>query len=273
VNNLEPTIRLNVNVANPGQFFACCGLLELAYRVYGQAEGWFSDEQFRIASVGDMKALLAILIMDPPDEITKVANGINVKPLIAPLQFSFDGGATKQIVLDAWMTIKVQKNTVIAAPNPPWNFWSGQQTSFRIWRDLRAALVVQLRNIASDDYQNLFAHRVPLSGRFGFDPDAAWNALDLGFSPNDQKMEVASSPAIEMLSAIGIQRFRVATEDKNQSFVYATWGEPLAPSVAAAAASDIITVPPTKRFRGRVVSRGSYAALGQSTLINEKSYE
>jgi CRISPR-associated protein Csb3 len=76
-----------------------------------------------------------------------------------------------------------------------------------------------------------------------------------------------------MLSAIGIQRFRVATEDKNQSFAYATWGEPLAPPVAAAAASGIITVPPTKHFRGRVVSRGSYAALGQSVRINEKTYE
>jgi CRISPR-associated protein Csx14 len=273
MSNLEPTIWINVNVANPGQFFACCGLLELAYRVYGQAEGWFSDEQFHIACAGDAKTLLAILIMDPPDQVTKVANGINVKPLIAPLQFSFDGGATDHMVLDAWLTIKVQKNTVIAAPNPPWNFWSGQQTSFRIWRDLRAALAVQLPSILSDNLQNLFAHRVPLSGRFGFDPDAAWNALDLGFSPNDQKMDVASSPAIELLSAIGIQRFRVATKVKNQSFVYATWGEPLAPSVAAAAASGIITVPPTKRFQGRVVSRGSYAALGQSVRINEKLYE
>lgn len=229
MSNPEPTVRLNADVANPGQFFACCGLLELADRVCGHAEGWFSNEQFHVACAVDVKTLLGILIMDPPTQVTRVANTVDVKPLIAPLQFSFNGGATNGITLDAWMTIKVQKNSAIAAANPPWNFWSGQQTSFRIWRDLRAALAVQLHNIASDGFQNLFTHRIPLSGRFGFDPDAAWNALDLGFSPNDQGMEVESSPAIELLSAIGIQRFRVTIEENNQSFLYATWGEPLVP--------------------------------------------
>lgn len=29
----EPTIRINVDVTNPGQFFACCGVLELASRI------------------------------------------------------------------------------------------------------------------------------------------------------------------------------------------------------------------------------------------------
>jgi hypothetical protein len=269
MNYPEPTIRLNTDVANPGQFFACCGLLELAERVCGYAEGWFSNERFYVACAVDIKTLLAILIMDPPTQVTKISNTVDIKPLIAPLQFSFNGGATNGITLDSWMVIKVQRNTAIAAANPPWNFWSGQQTSSRIWRDLRAAFAAQLRDIASDDFQNLFAHRTPLSGRFGFDPDAAWNALDLGFSPNDQGMEVESSPAIELLSAIGIQRFRVTTEDSNQSFYYATWGVPLAPLVAAAAASGTITLPPTKRFRGRVVSRGSYAALGQSVHITE----
>ena len=44
---------------------------------------------------------------------------------------------------------------------PTVEFLVRQQTSFRIWRDLRAAFAVQLRNIASDDFQNLFAYRIP----------------------------------------------------------------------------------------------------------------
>lgn len=37
----EPSFSVNVDVANPGQFFACCGLLELAHRLWSWAEAWF----------------------------------------------------------------------------------------------------------------------------------------------------------------------------------------------------------------------------------------
>ena len=38
----ESTIRIVVDPTNPGQYFACCGLLELADRLWpGGAEGWF----------------------------------------------------------------------------------------------------------------------------------------------------------------------------------------------------------------------------------------
>src|SRR5207244_10619929 len=33
----------------PGQFFACCGLLELADRLWQGAEGWFEEQRFCIA--------------------------------------------------------------------------------------------------------------------------------------------------------------------------------------------------------------------------------
>lgn len=39
--NSEPTMSVNVDPTNPGQFFACCGLLELADRLWEGAEGWF----------------------------------------------------------------------------------------------------------------------------------------------------------------------------------------------------------------------------------------
>ena len=50
VDNPEPTIRLNAMWLIPDISSPACGLLELAYRVYGQAEEWFSDEQFHISS-------------------------------------------------------------------------------------------------------------------------------------------------------------------------------------------------------------------------------
>lgn len=47
----QPGIRIQVDVTNPGQFFACCGLLELADRLWPGAEGWFEDsvEHFQLS--------------------------------------------------------------------------------------------------------------------------------------------------------------------------------------------------------------------------------
>ena len=55
----EPNIRIKVDPTNPGQFFACCGLLELADRLLDGAEGWFEDSKFLIRPLGfvDARAL------------------------------------------------------------------------------------------------------------------------------------------------------------------------------------------------------------------------
>jgi CRISPR-associated protein Csb3 len=64
--SIEPNIRVAVDPTNPGQFFACCGLLELADRLWSDAsqppaaEGWFSPDatEFRIRCGGTLVELL-----------------------------------------------------------------------------------------------------------------------------------------------------------------------------------------------------------------------
>ena len=266
-------IRVNVDPANPGQFFACCGLLELADRAGSGAEGWFADGTFRIATDATLEVILQLLSTCVAEEVTVLKSGLTVQPLIAPLKVVFDGSQPFALTLDSWMITRIEKRKATTAANPPWNFWSGQQTSHRIWRDLQKALAKQLPAISPERIEDLWSQRTLLSGRFGFDPGAAWNALDVGFSPNEQGLDVASSPAVELFAAIGLQRFRPSVADDRQSFTYATWGVPLAPSVAVAAASGVITIPPTVHFLGRVISRGSYAALGQSTRIRGENHD
>jgi CRISPR-associated protein Csb3 len=48
-NPSESVFRLRVDPTNPGQFFACCGLLELADRLWGGAEGWFENDDGEFA--------------------------------------------------------------------------------------------------------------------------------------------------------------------------------------------------------------------------------
>jgi CRISPR-associated endonuclease/helicase Cas3 len=264
----ESVIRLRVDVKNPGEFFACCGVLELADRLWGEAEGWFRDGTFSVATSGTLYDLLAALNKDPAIEMTRLDNGLSVKALIAPLQLRLTPSI--RFTLDAWMTIRRDKSEVAALANRPWNFWSGQQTSFGIWKKLCEALEAQMKELTMDgqDAEGLFSHRDLLSGRFGFDPGAAWKALDVGFSPDTQQIRVASSPAAELLAAVGLQRFRPRLSDDRSSFYYATWGQPLAPSVASAAASGIVSVFPAMHFRGKIIDRGNYSALGYSTVLN-----
>src|SRR5437870_3331191 len=46
---IEPTadITLDVDLRNPGQFFACCGALELSSRLWPESEGWFAADDAR----------------------------------------------------------------------------------------------------------------------------------------------------------------------------------------------------------------------------------
>jgi CRISPR-associated protein Csb3 len=193
---------------------------------------------------------------------------LEVKPLLAPLRLRFDVAVPFDLILDAWMTIRIVKGEVVTAANPPWNFWSGQQTPMRIWLPLRDALARLLPRLDGERARQLFKQREFLTGRFGFDPGPAWNALDVGFSPNEQGITVESSPVVELLAAVGVQRFRPQMVESRDWFMYSTWGVPLPPSIAAAAAAGAVPCKPGAPYRGRVVSRGQYAALAYSTILS-----
>jgi CRISPR-associated protein Csb3 len=57
----EAAFSVEVDVTNPGQFFACCGLLELSHRLWQGTLGWFSDFSFNVfasSCQGDALTLL-----------------------------------------------------------------------------------------------------------------------------------------------------------------------------------------------------------------------
>jgi CRISPR-associated protein Csx14 len=268
VSKPEASIRVNVDLTNPGQFFACCGLLELADRLWPGAEGWFEEQEFCIVSKGTLPLIVRALISFQVEALFILPNGLPVKKIIAPLRLSHSEYPAFSLTLDSWMAIKRIRNQVEVIGNPPWNFWSGQQTSIGLWQDkLCPALTEQIRSWTPNQFPRLFEQRILLSGRFGFDPGAAWHSLDVGFSPNKQEMVVASSAAVELLATVGIQRFRPVLASNKATFLYSTWGQPLAPVVAAAAIAQQVQSSPFSVFRGRVVSRGEYGALAYSTLL------
>jgi CRISPR-associated protein Csx14 len=270
-------VAIPVDTTNPGQFFACCGLLELADRLWPGAVGWFHGRTFCVRFDGDLRALLASLVLDPPQQQLLVCGTLPVKPIVAPLAFTFDGDATSRFVLDFWTKIIIKSRTVQAAAAPPWNMWSGNQKSLSIWLQLRDEVRIL---IAGDKPTNaepctdaelldLFGQKRPLTGRFGFDSTAAWNPQDIGFSPNDQGMAVESSPAIELLAAVGLQRFTPAIE--SGVIHYQIWNFAASPAVAAAISSGGIRHAGTK-FHFEIVDRGQYSAFGKARPVKGDSF-
>ena len=57
----QANITIPVDLTNPGQFFACCGLLELADRLWPRAEGWFEKRGFCIHTVDRTRTLSELL--------------------------------------------------------------------------------------------------------------------------------------------------------------------------------------------------------------------
>src|SRR5580704_15925480 len=62
----EPDIDIDVDLRNPGQFFACCGILELAAQLWPGSEGWFVHTEagaaFHMATGSGLDAPLAKIV-------------------------------------------------------------------------------------------------------------------------------------------------------------------------------------------------------------------
>jgi CRISPR-associated protein Csx14 len=219
----NPDISVSVDVRNPGQFFACCGLLEISSRIWPDSEGWFAITGRRTtysistnSGHNDPLGESVRRVCEPNVFISTDTDHYNpgLRPLIL---VPFD------LRLDWWIENGVNKS--------PIKMWAGQQTPLRMMTDMQ----VQLQQINWGP--NLFSRQRPMSGRFGIDAASSWTPRGLGFSPDEQNMPWATYPAT-IFAAIGLQRCRPPQieEMKGRWFAYHIWTCPLEISVVPAAA-------------------------------------
>jgi CRISPR-associated protein Csb3 len=222
-------IQVTVDPTNPGQFFACCGMLELADRLWLGAEGWFEGSGFRIGQVGGTLA-----------DLLKTLTGAELKQTDPEDDFSspIEIGAPFSLRLDWW--------TDEHSGGRQLKVWAGSMRSERIARAMRSKL-------AEDELQmeSLFDR-----GMIVYDPDetdkkvepyyfdarrgANAQALDIGFMPDALKMTTMAYPAVEFLCLVGLQRGRPARTDKPRVFHYFTWSVPLPVSLMSAATTGLL---------------------------------
>ena len=273
----DTNITIPVDPTNPGQFFACCGLLELADRVWPWAEvtGEFSPPRFQrsVFCISARVALSSSALL----KLLVNCDRTTVDPY-QPIRGS-DGKPVK----DAKKT-----KPVLLRPNDSWgcepfslrlSWWldelAGRQTRFKTWSAHNSAegLIADLSSqIGADDIndENLLEQRAGMTSRLGLDPRSSWNTLDTGFSPNDQRLPVDTYPATEVLAAVGLQTFRPAASPNG--YVYAIWTHPIPVIVARAAASGNLNIEGITRYCFDVASRGRFKYFTDASRLERSNH-
>ncbi len=232
------SIRIKVDRTNPGQFFACCGLLELADRLWRGAEAWFEERAFCIACGGELAELIravtsAELAQLDPDDNTG-----------SPIEI---GSPFRRLRLDWWQDDR--------AGGKELKVWAGTMESVRIacamqqaMRDerFRSPELFDVGLIAYDP-DNLEKKVEP----YYFDARRGPNAhsRDVGFSPNDLHLTTTAFPAVELLCLVGLQRCLPAKTNLPRMFDYYTWGTPLPPELLPPVVAHELAFPESCGYR------------------------
>lgn len=254
----QPSFSVDVDVTNPGQFLACCGLLELAHRKWPGAEAWFETGRFNVLA-SRHSATPGALIDDLlkveayPGIVCGVIRGSDGKPVdpdkVAPIEI----GRPVSLRLAWWLD-------ELGSAFTPLKLWSGRQSSWDVFCKLRES-----GRLCKNIDERVFDASAPLKSRFGLDPRSAWDGLNTGFSPNTLDMTVATYWATELLAAIGLTSF--ALHQSNAHFYYATWPQPLPVIAARAAAASVVPIIGQKCFKFRLVKRGSFDGFDYAIQI------
>lgn len=217
-------IRLDVDLTNPGQFFGCCGIFELAQRLWPQATAHFEGAQF-VVSEGDLKELV--------EKTTRAAitNLVETDRSASPMWLAEPFG----LRLDWWKA---------GSGAPSLKPWAGTMLASRIALAMQRDLLGTLENGFFNDGHVVVGPDEKKVEPYYFDARRGANALplDVGFSNDALGVEAVAFPATEFFTLVGLQRFRPKTL-RPRVFVYRAWATALPVTLAALAAATAIHDP------------------------------
>lgn len=235
-----PTATLAVNPANPGHYFACCGLFELAARprLFPDAVAWFEQTEtgfrFHLANTPPLTELIEKITAA---EITTVdPNDATASPITI--------GSPFELRVDWWKTSVATTSAL--------KVWAGTMEAPRIARAMQKAIRPE------DEERILYNLRIAYAPGdptkkvepFYFDANRGPNsdARDVGFSTNDLGLETLAAPAAEFLTFVGLQR-AIPEPSGDRLFDYHLWQTPIPIALLAAAINGLADSRPQPSFR------------------------
>ncbi|MFW6106591.1 MAG: type I-U CRISPR-associated protein Cas8c [bacterium] len=275
MNYPEPSIRVNVDVTNPGQFFACCGLLELADRLWPGAEGWFEEEeQFCVACESSLEELLKTLSGTTinssvgDDGLKRLGTLLSTKKSSLSTSDQEEKGRLRSmwqqetlhlgppfdVLLDWWRDEDNERT--------PLKTWAAKQFVLEIVRPLLQAITAVAEQCPLNDILLRSADVNGLPLYFDSHAQCQNTAIDTGFSLYDLRTVIRSAesikPALELFCFIGLQRFRPHTTPTDSMFRFSVWSAPLPVAVAATAVCGQIRLSGERQYAFRLLDRTKY---------------
>jgi len=244
--NPEPTIRIPVDLTNPGQFFACCGLLELASRMDEHALSWFANGSvFNLSGsiedliVGFRNAQYRQVELD--DSALRLRNGKTPKDpsTVNPVEIT-PRGATS-LTLDWWLRPHEHNGLKL---------WSGSNRLIALVEDVFTAIKQR-----QDDARVLLTTSFQLPRQpFFYAAARPLHEREFGVSMDKIGREFEHLPYVELLALIGLQRFRPSLIAR-QRFRYFSWAIPIPAEIACAVIAGAVESLSDECFEFPVINR------------------
>ncbi|MCC7409727.1 MAG: type I-U CRISPR-associated protein Cas8c [Phycisphaeraceae bacterium] len=274
----EPSIRVNVDVTNPGQFFACCGLLELADRLWPGAEGWFDGNCFHITgssecSLGSLLDNLAASTVANTMTPTQNARLEALAGMTKKQREATPGLDDEKKLLES---LRRELPIVFAGAivflidwfcdefggGSRFKTWAGQQSVLDIARAMHSEVTCMAQNADPSLWRN--ARDIDLPFNFDSDLGGQGSGIDIGFvfdalaGSETTRIKGTCRPALELLCFVGLQRFRPREIPRQNRFVFNTWHCPLPPSVASAVVCGAVSVGEESLHEFKLLYRTKY---------------
>lgn len=270
------SIRINVDPANPGQFFACCGLFELAIRIWPGAEGWFEGRQFCIECDGTTTHLFDALaechmtntMTEDQHARFKAITAMSVKERKAIPGVEDEAKALDKLLREAPIVfgspfcITLDWFADDFAGGSRFKTWAGRQSVLEIATSMKD--VLKGKDWRNEDCLMFSARECGLPFNFDSDLGAQGGAIDIGFSFDPlagsalTRIEPMARPALELLAFIGLQRFRPEEIKGENRFLYFAWNRPLAIEVASPGACRALPIVGGCCYEFRLLYRTKY---------------
>lgn len=272
----KPTISINVDPTNPGQFFACCGLLELASRIWPGAEGWFSATggQFNIRradleTIEQSELFTGLLSCDifstmTDAEISRLKTLQNKKKSDITTDDEREkvclskNRERERIILGSPFDLGIDWWSDDLAGGSRFKTWAGKQFIIDLVRGMRSSISESWSEQGSEKWLSHFTNNGSLPMYFDSDIGGCSSSIDVGFSLDSLDLRSHTRPMIEMAAFAGLQRFRPDSDTRGGPFTYATWHDPLSVILASAICSGAIERSNIKRYSFSLLYRTKY---------------
>lgn len=273
-------VLIPVDLRNPGQVFACLGLIEATHELVGMAEGGFSWERhhdpyarFSLVGAGDVNPLNSVLTFLATAKASAIAphewKPSNAKHAIdvERVYYSPDRiSALSHMALPIALSCK-DKRTILGhwidgSDRDEFKLYAGNRSALKIARDMMESIAELWDSHKEALLSDPLGKTVPMRGSFNFDARCAWQAIDLGYSPNEHRQSVVGSPVVELLAAWGLEHARPRRTEERRTYCYAVWEDLLPPMLARPALAGETGDFNRRQFRLRIGLSGRNKVVG-----------